>query len=93
MKLARGGLRFGSQLGGELDFAAALAVRVENRAARDGDVEHFFQTKGLGAELDFVVVPPMFPAAAFMGRVLPRACSAGTFLERSFIPKKASPAA
>jgi hypothetical protein len=34
---------------------------MENRAARDPCLKHLFKTKGLGAELDVVVVPPATP--------------------------------
>lgn len=62
MKGGDGGFGALAQFGGELNFAPAFAVRMEDRAARNGQGEHFLQAEGLGAKLGVVVLP--FPALA-----------------------------
>lgn len=50
------------------DSGAAARFAVEERAFGDGDVQHFLQTEGLGAELDFVEVAGFgFAALVFDG--------------------------
>ncbi len=47
---------------------AAAGFAIEERAFGDGDVEHFFETEGLGAKLDFVHVGGFgFAALVFDG--------------------------
>lgn len=54
---------------GELDFAAATGRGVEDGAGRNRDAEHFFQTEGLRADLNVVVVPLPSLAALVFDRV------------------------
>lgn len=46
-----------------------LAFDVKDGTGGDGDVQHFFQTHGLSAELDFVIVPASFFAAFEVDRI------------------------
>lgn len=57
MQFANGALSGGAKFRRELNFAAALAVRMEDGSTRDGDAEHLLQTQRLGAELRVVILP------------------------------------
>ena len=50
-------LRPGPKFGRELDLPPSLAIRMKNRTPRDRRLKHFLQAKGLGAELDIVILP------------------------------------
>ena len=69
MKLDDSVLGLGAEFGSERDLASRLTLLVIDRAAEDGGSEHFFEAKGLGAELDVVVVPAaLLTAFVFDGR-------------------------
>ena len=51
-----GGLGGGPKFGSELDFAAALAACVKDRARGNVEVIHLLKAKGLSAELGIIVV-------------------------------------
>jgi hypothetical protein len=63
VKLGDGGLSEPAQLGVEDNLAPAFGFDVEDGASWDFDAEHFFEAKGLGAELNFIVIPLASPAA------------------------------
>lgn len=63
---AGGGLLGGcAKLRGEIDRRAAARLAVVEGTGGDGNVEHFFEAEGLGAELDFVPLAG-FGFAAFV---------------------------
>ena len=51
---------FSAEIVVENDFDAMLAANVKDGTGRDRLSQHFFQTEGLGAQLDFVIVPAPF---------------------------------
>ena len=62
MQPVRGLLGGAAEGHGKRDVSSSLGFDVEDRPARDFEAEHFFETDGLGEELDVVVIP-FTPAA------------------------------
>ena len=68
----------GAETWGEGDFGSAAALAVVKRTVVDLGIEHFFETEGLGAELDFVAGIELGLAAfVFDGEGAPTAFESG----------------
>ncbi len=68
----------GAKLRGELDLGSTARLTVEQSAIADFATKHFFQTEGLGAELDFVAgVAFGFAAFVFDGEGSPQTGKVG----------------